>query len=229
MTSYQTVRVDVANFVATVTMARPPVNALNLQLCRDIGAAFGDIRDAVDEIRVVVLTGEGTCFCAGRDTKVAGQEPKAERARALSGAMSSIYHTEVPVIAAVNGPAIGAGFRMALQCDLILATSGAVFSMPEVDLGLNPSIATMLRGLNQFQSREIAFTGRRYTAAELAAMGLMREVADLDELTVRVRSLATDLAAKSSAALRAAKWSANGVELLFNDFETVHRTVEARI
>lgn len=228
MTSYQTVRVDVENSVATITMARAPVNALNLQLCLDLEAAFGEIRDAGDGVRVVVLTGEGRCFCAGRDTKVAGQEPKAERARALSGAMSAVYHTEVPVIGAVNGPAIGAGFRLALQCDLILAVSDAVFSMPEVDLGLNPSVATMLRGLNQFQAREIAFTGRRYTTAELAAMGLLREAADFDELTARVQSLATDLAAKDPAALRAAKWSANEVELLFSDFERAHRVVEGR-
>jgi enoyl-CoA hydratase len=229
MDSYQTVEVEIADLVATVTLARPPVNALNMRLCLDIAAAFTDVGRRLDDARVIILTGQGTCFCAGKDVKVADDEPPRERAQALAAAMAAVYHAEVPVIAAVNGPAVGAGFRLVLQSDIVLASSNASFAMPEIDHGLNPSVATMLRAFNQYQAREIAFTGQRYSAADMVGMGLLRDVEQPEDLLGAARAIADTLAAKSPLALRAAKWSANEVELMFRDFEAAYRAIESRV
>ncbi|MES2171085.1 MAG: enoyl-CoA hydratase-related protein [Actinomycetota bacterium] len=214
--------------IATITLARPPVNALNLQLCLDIAASFTEVGKGRDDVSAIIFTGEGKCFCAGKDVKVADDEPQQERAAALAAAVASVYHSEVPVIAAVNGPAIGAGFRFVLQTDIVVASSNASFSMPEIDHGLNPSIGTMLRGFNQYQAREIGFTGRKYSAEEMVKMGLLRDVQTPEGLIDEARSIATVLAAKSPLALRAAKRSANEVELMFRNFETAFRVIESK-
>lgn len=224
--SFETLRVEVADSIATITLARPPVNALNMQLCLDIRAAFDEVGIDRDDVNAIILTGEGKCFCAGKDTKVADDEPQRERAEALRAAMAAVYHAEVPVIAAVNGPAIGAGFRMVLQADMVVASTNASFSMPEIDHGLNPSVATMLRGFNQYQAREIAFSGRRYSAEDMVRMGLLRDVQEPGDLLTEARAIATVIAAKSPLAIRAAKWSANEVEIMFRDFESAHRAIE---
>jgi enoyl-CoA hydratase len=158
------VRLDVENNIATVTLDRPPVNALSIGLYRDIASAFNEIDERTDEIRVAVLTGAGRAFCAGRDLKVAGTEDPEERAKWVKAALSSVYHCAVPVIGAVNGAAVGAGLVCAISCDFLIASDNAFFVMPEIDAGGNPSIATLLRGFNQFQARALAFLGERHSA-----------------------------------------------------------------
>lgn len=228
MGSYETLRVEIEDRIATVTLDRPPVNALNLQLCLDIGAAFGEVGHANDEVSAIIVTGAGKCFCAGKDTKVADDEPQRERAEALAGAMATVYHAEVPVIAAVNGPAIGAGFRLVLQTDMVVASNDAWFSMPEIDHGLTPSTGTLLRAFNQYRAREIGFTGRRYAAEDMVRMGLLRDVQSPEDLLTEARSIGAVLAAKSPLALRAAKQSANEVELMFRNFEMAFRAIESK-
>lgn len=225
MADYRHVRVAVEDGIATITLARPPVNALNMQICLDLAAAFADLSDCGPQVKAVILTGEGRCFCAGKDIKCADAEPPGPRAAALAGAMGAVYDAELPVIAAVNGAAIGAGFRFVLFADIVLAAEQAVFSMPEINLGLNPSMSTLLRAFNQHQAREIAFTGRRYTAQDMHRMGLIADVLPAAELEGEARSLAGILAAKDPALMRSAKSVANEVERMFADFTTASRVI----
>jgi enoyl-CoA hydratase len=101
--------------------------------------------------------------------------------------------------------------------------------MPEIDHGLVPSVATMLRAFNQYQAREIAFTGQRYSAEDMVRMGLLRSVEEPESLMPAARAVADVIAAKNPAAVRAAKFSANEVELMFRDFEAAHRAIESRV
>jgi enoyl-CoA hydratase len=101
--------------------------------------------------------------------------------------------------------------------------------MPEVDAGVNPSVATILRGFNQYQARALAFTGERVGPHDLMRMGMVRTVVSPEELIPEAEKLAAVLAAKSPLALQAAKWSANEVELLFTDFEQAYRAIESRV
>jgi len=228
MNEYENVTLTVENKIATIRLNRPPVNALSIGLYRDIAAVFDDV-NTMDDVNVAIITGNGRCFCAGRDLKTAETEDPKVRAKHVKAGLHAVYHCEVPVIAAVNGPAMGAGFCIAALCDMVLASEQAVFGMPEIDAGVNPSVATILRGFNQFQARAMAFTGERYTPEDMYRLGMVRKVVPADELIPEAMKLAEVLAAKSPLALRSAKWSANEAELLIANFEQVYRSVESRV
>lgn len=227
MGHYDNLRLEIVERVATVTLDRPPVNALSTALYRDITSVFGEINQRVDEINVAILTGAGRCFCAGRDLKLAETDPQEVRAAASRAGLSAIYHCAVPLIAAINGPAMGAGFAFALLSDFIIAAEQAVFAFPEIDANVNPSVAMLLRGFNQFQARALAFTGERVSPDKLLQMGVVRSVVSAADLLPEAMQLAGVLSAKRPAALRIAKWSANEVELLLGDFEHAHRAIES--
>ena len=228
MGNYQFVKLEVKDYIATVTLDRPPVNALSMDLYRDIGGVFQEITDRTDDVRVAILTGAGRCFCAGRDLKLAETDPWEKRAALTRAAFGALYHCAVPVIAAVNGPAMGAGFVSTSFCDIIIASEKAIFSLPEIDAGLNMSVAAMTRWLNTGQARRLAFTGERVSGQELYRMGMVDSVVPHDELMPAALKLAHVLASKSAIAMRAAKWSANEVEKL-TDHEQAYRAIESRV
>jgi enoyl-CoA hydratase len=229
MGEYENVKLTVQDGIATVLLDRPPVNAISTALYKDIAAVFAEIGDRTDEIRVAILTGNGRCFCAGRDLKLTETEPWEARARHTRAAFSAVYRSAVPVIAAVNGPAMGAGFIMTVLCDIVVAAENAVFCLPEIDAGLNMSIATLRRVFNEHQARYLAFTGERVSPAELYRLGAINRVVPPDQLIPEATAIATVLAAKAPETLRAAKWSGNEVETLFANFEQAYRAIESRV
>jgi enoyl-CoA hydratase len=229
LSDYENVKFQLARRTAIITMDRPPVNALSIGLYRDIEGAFKEVNARTDEIHAVILTGAGRCFCAGRDLKVAETEPPELRSAHVKAAMGALYHCSVPVIGAINGPAMGAGFALTALCDFVIASERAVFAMPEIDANVNPSVAMLLRGFGQYMARAMAFTGERYSGEDMQRMGLVRRVVTHDELLTTATELADVLAAKSPVALRAAKWSATEVELLFSDFELAYGSIESRV
>jgi enoyl-CoA hydratase len=230
MGDYENLNLKVHDYIATITLDRPPVNAISRGLYLDIAAVFGELAERTDDVRAAILTGAGRCFCAGRDLSNAEAEqiPWETRAKAARAAYQAIYHSVVPVIAAVNGPAIGAGFVISILCDFILASEKADFCMREIDVGLNMSVAALLRIFSQHQARRLAFTGEHVSPAEMHRLGAVSAVLAADDLMPEANRVAAVLAAKSPMALRAAKWSANEVELLVNDFEFAYRAIESR-
>jgi enoyl-CoA hydratase len=229
MGSYEFLNLDVSSKIAVITLNRPPVNALNIGLYRDIKDAFDEVSARKEDANVAVLTGAGRAFCGGRDLKVADSEDPEERAKWVKAGLGAPYHCGVPVIAAVNGAAVGAGCVLSLVCDIVIASAGAFWAMPEIDAGANPSVATILRGLNQFQARRMAFTGERYKPEDLQRMGVLDTIVPADQLMTEAIRVAGILAAKNPDALRAAKWSANEVEVLFSDFEQAYRAIESKV
>lgn len=229
MAEYEFLSLEVASKIATVTLNRPPVNALNIGLYQDITGAFDEITARKGDVNVAILTGGGRAFCGGRDLKVAGSEDPDERAKWVKAGLGAVYHCGVPVIAAVNGAAVGVGCVLSMVCDIIVASEAAFWAMPEIDAGANPSVATILRGMNQFQARRMAFTGARFKPEDLQRMGVLDAVVPADQLLAEANRIAEILAAKNPEALRAAKWSANEVELLFTDFERAYRAIESKV
>lgn len=228
MTSYENLRLDVSDYVATVTLTRPPVNALSMALYKDVRAVFDEISSRPDDIRVAVLTAEGKYFCAGRDLKIADNDPQEVRNAAVRAAFGSLYHCAVPVIAAVNGAALGGGLTLVLDCDIIIASENATFGLPEINAGLCGGMALNRRGFNQYQGRKLYFTGEAISAAEMYRLGVIDTMTTPEGLMPAAMELAKKLAAKSPVALRAAKWSANEVEKIL-DFEQAYRAVESRV
>jgi enoyl-CoA hydratase len=123
---------------------------------------------------------------------------------------------------------VGAGFALVLYCDIILAADSAVFSWPEINLGLSGGMALTLRGLTTYQARKLCFTGDPVAGHDLHRMGVVDEVVPDDELMPKANELAAKLAAKAPTALRAAKRTANEVEKMI-DFELAFIAVESRV
>ena len=199
------VLVDSADAVATVTINRPAKrNALSLELRRELAEVFERV-GADPETAVVVLTGAGTAFCAGMDrTQFGGDDANRreiwETSNRLFDALAAI---PAPVIAAVNGPALGGGCAIAAVCDVRYASPSATFGHPEIRLGIPPSYAALLRMLPDQIAREMAFTGRVVDASEALALGIVRDVAD-DVLT-RAHDAAKEMAKHGAAVLRQTK------------------------
>ena len=122
MSNYELLKLDVQDYVATVTLNRPPVNALSMALYQEIRAVFDEISERADDVRVAVLTASGKYFCVGRDMKHADNDPQEVRNAAVRAAFTALYHCAVPVIAAVNGPALGGGLTLVLDSDIIIAS-----------------------------------------------------------------------------------------------------------
>ena len=183
-----------ADGIATVTLNRPEKrNALSFELRRELASTF-EALGADPDVAVVVVTGAGTAFCAGMDrTQFGGDE--ANR-RAIWDTSAALFDTLTamprPVIAAVNGPALGGGFALAAVCDVRFAAPGATFGHPEIRMGIPPSYAALLRTLPDQVAREMAFTGRVVDANEARALGIVRDVAD--DVVGRALDLAKEMA-----------------------------------
>jgi 2-(1,2-epoxy-1,2-dihydrophenyl)acetyl-CoA isomerase len=186
--------------VLTITLNRPDVlNALNGAMQAGLAAALKEAR--APDVRAVVLTGAGRGFCVGQDL---GEFR--EQAGDIAGRLRSTYHPNVtalralekPVIAAVNGAAAGAGLSLACACDLRIASDQAAFVPAFVNIGLVPDTGaswTIVRLLGQARAFEWMTSGRRLTAAEAHAWGLVAEVVEHDTLMARTAEVAAGYAA----------------------------------
>jgi len=186
--------------VLTITLNRPDVlNAFTAEMHRQLVGAFKEARS--EDVRAVVITGAGRGFCVGQDLNEFG-----EAARDIAGRLRTNYHPtiravrelEKPVIAAVNGPAAGAGLSFACACDLRVAAEGATFVPAFINIGLVPDMGGtffVTRLLGSPRAFEWMTSGRRLTAQEALDWGLVTEVVPDDRLVARAAEWAGQLAA----------------------------------
>ena len=205
----ETLVYEVADGVGTITLNRPEaMNATNDQLYRELSALLREIADDT-QVGCVVVTGAGRGFCAGADVKAMNPDmkPLARRKRhrwILNDILRPLANLEKPVIAAVNGPAVGAGFNMALAADVIIASEKAVFSQIFTRLGLVPDLGgmyllTRVVGLNK--AKELCFTARKIDAHEALALGIANRVVPAEQLMAVATDLAREIAAGPPTAL----------------------------
>ncbi len=209
--TYETLRLEVADFVATVTLDRPPVNAQNRAFKEELIRVFDELHDR-DDVRAVVLTGAGKAFSAGADLKerpnIAGQPGAYPRHNRLTRAsFDCIMECGKPVIAAVNGAAIGAGCVLALCCDILLVAEEAYLSMTEVDVGLAGGVRHVLRHFGQSDARLMIYTARRMTGPDLLRMNVASMCLPREQLLAAAQQVAREIAAKVPLAVVAAKKS----------------------
>lgn len=212
----ENLKLDVRDYVATVTLARPPVNATGRALRGEIIKVFDAMTDR-DDVRAVILTAEGKTFCAGADIKeraLMTGEPGEYGAlnRLVREMFYSILECQKPVIAAVNGAALGAGMALVLCCDILIASEDAIFGMPEVDVGLAGGVKFLQRHLHPSKARRMLLTGQRVPASELYRLGVLEECVPAASLMSTAMALAKDIASKSPLAVRMLKESFNAVE-----------------
>jgi enoyl-CoA hydratase/carnithine racemase len=211
-------RLDVADGIATVTFDRPPVNAQNRRTREELIRVFDAISDR-DDIRVAILTGAGNTFSAGADLKervdlVHEPGDYARHNRLVREFFYAVTDCSKPVIAAVNGPAIGAGFVLMLACDIMLASDNAYVSMPEINVGLAGGARFMMEHVSRSRARLMYLTGRRVSAAELYRLGVIEACPPRDGLMAAALDIARDIAGKSPLAIRHIKRALNTIEEL---------------
>jgi len=220
-------RVDVADLVATVTLRRPPVNALSAPMMREIAATFRSLGRGTDAT-VAILTADGDrVFCAGADIRESDRRYNrrellpaenvadlVDPGEVVRDCLFSISGGGLPVIAAVNGAALGAGVALVASCDVVIASTDAVFGLPEIDVGVLGGGRHLQRLVGPFKAREMMFSGRRISATEMREHGSVSQVVAPCELASAARSLALSMAGKSPLALRMAKEAMNRVEHL---------------
>jgi enoyl-CoA hydratase len=212
------IRLDVRDHVATVALDRAPVNALNRALRGEIVATFDALHDR-DDVRAIVLASNARVFCAGADIKERSEmtgEPGENNAlnRLVRSLFYSILECRKPVIAAVDGAALGAGFALALVSDVIVASESAVFGMPEVDVGLAGGVKYLERHFTPGMARLLLLTGRRISGAELHRLGVAASCVPSGRALAEAQALAHEIAGKSPLAVQMLKHSFNVVENL---------------
>jgi len=201
--------------VRIVTMARPPVNALSIEMSRELDRLFRGFH-ADRGLRCVILTGEGErLFSAGADVKEISRrttEIAIERSVVFRSTFDAIRQCPVPTIAAVNGLAIGAGLVIASCCDIVLAEESVEFSLPEVLIGVMGGARHATRFMSDKLVRYLAFTGERISARELKSLGEVREVLPRSALMPRAKAIARGIASRSPSSVRLMKEAINLTE-----------------
>ena len=198
--------------VARIELNRPQViNAYNMQMRDDLYEALQAVRDDPD-VRVAIVSGAGDRgFCAGADLTEFGTAPSqavARRVRWERDVWGLFLSIRKPLVAALHGHVIGSGVEIACLCDIRIASEDAVFSMPEVALGLVPAAGgtqTLPRTIGTGPALDMLLTNRRLTAADALRLGLVHRVVSRNELRDASAALAEELASRDPDALAAAK------------------------
>lgn len=215
---YKTLLLDIDQRIATVTLNRPPVNAQNAELRADITAVFDELSDR-DDVSVVVLTGSGKVFSAGADIRERpnlGDTPGAygRHNRLVRESYYAVVECSKPVIAAINGPAMGAGFGLVMAADIWVAAEEAYVSMPEINVGLAGGVTFLQKVFGRSRARRMFYTGMKVSAQELYRLGLVEACLPADQLMPYAMEIAREMAGKSPIALRLAKEAARMTELM---------------
>ena len=212
---YNTIKYEVNGYIAKITMNRPKaLNALNSEVLDELDKCLDEIK-ANNDLRVLIITGEGRSFIAGADIKemseLTGLEAKSFGNKGLS-VFRKIETLPIPVIAAVNGFALGGGCELAMSCDIRIASNKALFGQPEVGLGLIPGFGgtqRLQRLVGQGWAKYLIYSAENIKADKALEIGLVQDVVEVEELEERVNTLAEAIASKAPIAVKLAKEAIN--------------------
>lgn len=203
MSELKFLKVERGQGVARVTLARPKHNVMNIDMMRELNTQLeGFVKDR--DLKCVVVAGEGPSWCAG--VEVADHKP--EMVEEMIATFNHIFElteqVEVPIIAAVQGACLGGGMELAIACDIIIATSKAMFGQPEIKLGFFPPYAAMRlpQLVGPAKAVEICTTGKRYRAAEAQSLGLVAHLVEDGMLDEAVQKMTAEITACSPLIIR---------------------------
>jgi len=208
----QYIKLEKEEGIAIITINRPEkLNAMNLDVIKELKSVLESIEND-DEVRCIILTGAGEkAFSAGADIEYMSKiSPLEAEAYAITGhaTMDKIEDLNKPVIAAVNGYALGGGCELALACDIRIGSKNAVLGQPEVTLGIPPGwggTQRLMRIIGVAKAKELVFTGKRINADEAYYIGLLNKVVELPVLMNEAKNMAKEIAKNSSIAVRVSK------------------------
>ncbi len=209
--SLRDVKLEIRDGIATITMCRPEaMNALNQKVLQELKETISQVRED-STVRVVIITGEGPAFVAGADIRAMLSKDLKEIRKFTSfgqGVMNDIENLEKPVIAAINGFALGGGLELALACDIRLASTEARMGFPEVGLGIFPGFGGTQRTtrlIGKGRACELIFTGKHIGSDQAESMGLVNRVVPPQRLLAEARKLAQRIAVQGPIAVSKAK------------------------
>jgi enoyl-CoA hydratase len=209
--SYKTIQLEKFQAIATLTFNRPNVlNALNPEMVEEFSAALKEVH-GTPEVKVLMLTGAGKAFVAGADIRILQQLDPLGAKRFAEVGQSTLFALEaldIPVIACVNGFALGGGCEIAMACDFICASETASFGQPEINLGVIPGFGgtqRLVRLVGKGRAKELCMTGRIITAQEAFSIGLVTRVFPPDTLMDETLKIAKMIAEKGRVSVRAVK------------------------
>jgi len=209
------IKTAIADHIAVVTMDHPPVNAQNAEFNVEMAWTFDMLSDRRD-VRAVVLTGAGKVFSAGADLKARPDKSKAgerwQHNRRARESYHAVRECTKPVIAAINGAALGAGLAVAASCDILLAAEEATLGLPEIDVGLLGGGKHTQRLFGHSRLRRMMLTGYRVPGPELYRLGVVECCVPRAQLMDEAMKIAREIAGKSPAAIRLAKRTLNTIE-----------------
>jgi methylglutaconyl-CoA hydratase len=209
----ESVHLQIADGVARVTLARPDVrNAFNAAVIAELHEIFTEMT-AADDVRVVILAGEGRVFCGGadigwmRDSLDLSFEDNVRDAERMSDMFRAIDNCSKPVIGRISGAALGGGAGLTAVCDIAIAADDAVFGFTEVKLGIIPAVISpfVLAKIGASHARALFLTGERFSAQRAYEIGLVHEVVASEELDAAIDRRLTELRSAAPHAVSAAK------------------------
>jgi len=241
--AYETLLVDSADRIVTITLNRPPMNPISNRLIDELHAAFDEI-ESDGEARAVIITGAGEkAFCAGADISEFGQAFAEggirEVAMSRHRMFTRIERFPKPVIAAINGYALGGGCELAMSCHLRLMSDAAVVGLPEINLGVFPGYGgtqRLPRLIGRTHAYEMLFLGDKIPAGRAFEIGLVNKVSDAASLMDDARELAGRLAGQAPVAIKLIIDSVNrglettieeGLEIEADNIVVVSKTTDA--
>jgi enoyl-CoA hydratase len=201
--------------IATVVLNRPPVNAVNQRMYRELHRLFSGTDHFLPEASVIVLVADGPHFCAGNDlNEFASMTPQNARERLYHAreAFFAIQECPLPTVAAIQGVAVGTGIGISSSCDIMIAADDARIGLPEVKYGVMGGPRHLARMLPQHIVRYMFLTGELMPAREVARLGGLLETTPSEKLRARAREIAWLIARHSPAVLRTGKKALNEVE-----------------
>lgn len=210
----KTLDVQIAEHIAVVTICNPPVNAIGRSMADEFALAFDQL-SGDDRVRVVVLTGQGKHFCGGADMKARTEQQPGSllgHLRSARECFNSIVECKKPVIAAINGAAVGAGLAIAASCDILLASEDTALGLPEIDVGLMGGGRHAMRLAGHSLLRRMALTGYRVPGPELYRLGIVEACVPPSELMPAAMSFAREIASKAPLAVQLFKQTLNAIE-----------------
>jgi len=209
------IRSEVGGGVAEVVIDNPPVNALDSAGWREFATTLQAL-GARDDVHCVLIRAEGRGFQAGVDVKELAADGSriVDVNRGCYDTFAAIYDCPVPVISAVHGYCLGGGIGVAGSSDFVVCSDDATFGLPEIDRGALGAATHLMRLVGVQKTRRMLYTAETIDAAEMLRLGAVESVVPKDKLRDHALELARKIAGKSPRALRLAKWSLNGIELL---------------
>ena len=212
---FETLKYEVKNNIGFITIDRPEaLNAISMTVLKELHSVFEQVNDD-PEVKVAILTGNGKAFVAGADIAQMSQLTGVEGHDMIkygAGVMDLIEAIDKPVIAAVNGFALGGGFELAMACDIRICADTAVFGQPETGLGITPGFGgtqRLARLVSPGMAKQLIYTAKNIKADEAYRIGLVNAVYPLDELLPAAEKLAETIAKNAPIAVRACKQAIN--------------------